>query len=187
MPTRRTDEELLASLIEVFRTHGYAGTTLAELEAATGLRKSSLYHRFPGGKEEMVAAVIAAVGDRIATDVLAPLSGDEPIRARIEACAERIAAFYGDGREACLLDTLSIGGSGGEAVQSELASAAGAWINAFTAAASEGGAPSADEARRRAIDAVVRIEGALVVSRVSSDPAIFQGVVADLARILLEG
>ncbi|TGQ06111.1 helix-turn-helix domain-containing protein, partial [Mesorhizobium sp. M00.F.Ca.ET.217.01.1.1] len=47
----------LPSIIgEVFREHGYEGASLALIGAATGLGKGSLYHFFPGGKEEMARA-----------------------------------------------------------------------------------------------------------------------------------
>ena len=53
-----TREEAIAQLSKVFRQYGYEGATLARLSAATGLRKASLYHHFPKGKEKMAAAVL---------------------------------------------------------------------------------------------------------------------------------
>ena len=75
MPERMPDEQLLGALSEVFRAHGYEGATLAKVSEATGLQKSSLYHRFPGGKEQMAKAVLDAAAARVAGHVLAPLRG----------------------------------------------------------------------------------------------------------------
>ena len=51
--------DVLPMLGEVFREHGFEGASLAAITARTGLGKGSLYHFFPGGKEEMAAAVLA--------------------------------------------------------------------------------------------------------------------------------
>ena len=48
-------EVVLERLLATFRDQGYDGASLAELSAATGLGKSSLYHHFPGGKVDMAA------------------------------------------------------------------------------------------------------------------------------------
>ncbi|WP_163777781.1 TetR/AcrR family transcriptional regulator, partial [Proteus mirabilis] len=53
--------DVLPVLAEVFRAHGYEGASLALISAATGLGKGSLYHFFPGGKEQMAAEVLADI------------------------------------------------------------------------------------------------------------------------------
>ena len=50
----------IPALAEAFREHGFEGASLAQLCEATGLGKGSLYHFFPGGKDEM-AEVVAAI------------------------------------------------------------------------------------------------------------------------------
>lgn len=56
--------------------------------------------------------------------------------------------------------------------------------SAIQAALTDAGLAS-DEAKRRAIDAVSRIQGALVVCRVLADPAPFAELIAGLADDLL--
>ena len=53
--------EVVDRLLAVFQRLGYDGASLAELSHATGLGKSSLYHYFPNGKEEMALAVLRNV------------------------------------------------------------------------------------------------------------------------------
>ncbi len=58
---------------EVFRRVGYDGASLEELAKATGLKKSSLYHRFPEGKRQMATEVLRFAGQWVKeniTDVL---------------------------------------------------------------------------------------------------------------------
>jgi len=54
------DDDLICKLTDVFRNVGYDGASLAVLADATGLKKASLYHRFPGGKEQMAEEVFKA-------------------------------------------------------------------------------------------------------------------------------
>ncbi|WP_367608525.1 TetR/AcrR family transcriptional regulator [Teichococcus wenyumeiae] len=53
--------DALPSLAEAFREPGFEGASLSILSKATGLREGSLYNFFPGGKEEMMEAVVADI------------------------------------------------------------------------------------------------------------------------------
>jgi len=58
-PTR---ERLVESTVELFRHQGYAGTGLKAILAAAQAPFGSLYHFFPGGKEELGVAALHAGG-----------------------------------------------------------------------------------------------------------------------------
>jgi TetR/AcrR family transcriptional regulator, lmrAB and yxaGH operons repressor len=179
-----SDAELFARLSLVFRDHGFEGATLARISQATGLEKPSLYHRFPGGKDDMAVAVLRHVGELFASEILAPLSAGGPLETRLRRTAAKIRAFYENGQRACLLDTLSIA-TATPTLRRELASAYLAWQNAFAAAARESGATPA-AATRRAQEAIIKIHGALVLARATGDQAPFQRAIAQLPAQLLE-
>ena len=181
-PPLVSEEELLERLTGVFRRHGYDGASLSVIAAATGLQRSSLYHRFPGGKEQMAAEVARGLGGHFGSQVLAPLGGDEPIEDRLAAVAQALLRFYDGGGAGCLLDVLTLG-SPGPATTEALAEAAHAWIAAFAAAARQAGSAPAD-ARRRAEDAVAAIEGGLVLARVTGDRKAFHRAVQRLGPLL---
>src|SRR5918993_4126488 len=108
-----SEEELLDRLTRVFQDYGYEGASLSRISAATGLERSSLYHRFPGGKDEMAEAVLSRVMARF-NEVLAPLRDRASLESKIKETGRRLAAFYEDGSVSCVLDTLSMqGGSRG--------------------------------------------------------------------------
>ena len=65
--------EVLRALGEVFRAHGYEGASLTLITDATGLGKGSLYHLFPGGKEQMAAEVLADIDAWFEFNIYAPL------------------------------------------------------------------------------------------------------------------
>jgi hypothetical protein len=58
-----------------------------------------------------------------------------------------------------------------------------AWIDAFTVIAKEVGL-TASKARLRAEEAVVQIEGSLVISRVSNEPAVFERTLKRMPEFL---
>ena len=53
--------EMLDRLMNLFRDKGFDGASLADISTATGLGKSSLYHHFPNGKEEIARQVLPDV------------------------------------------------------------------------------------------------------------------------------
>jgi AcrR family transcriptional regulator len=178
------DDQLLDRLTALFRDRGFDAATLQEIAHATGLQKSSLYHRFPGGKQQMATEVAVAIGAQFAGHLLAPLAADAPLRARLERVARNLAEFYADGRRSCVLEALSIGTVGGDAADA-LRTAAGAWIDAFTAVARAGGADRR-LARARAQDAIASIEGGLILARVTGDASAFRRTLARLPDLLLD-
>lgn len=177
------DHVLVDRLVEVFRRDGFEAASLATLQEASGLRRSSLYHRYPNGKEAMAVAVVAEVAGRFETDVLAPRSEPTPPGRRVRAIADRLDDFYAGGDLSCLLDTLSIADPPDELAQHVRATMA-FWIDVFAGLAREDGHPP-DTARRRARRAVASIEGALVVARASGDRSAFVEALDDLPDTLL--
>lgn len=177
------DDQLIDRVTALFRERGFDAASLTEISAATGLQKSSLYHRFPGGKQQMAAEVIAALGRRAVDDLLAPLAVAGDLRSRVELVARNLAAFYDGGRRSCLLDSLSIGTAGAESAAALQAVASG-WVEAFAGVAREAGA-SRKVALERAEDAVAAIEGALVLARVRGDTAAFRRSIKRLPDLLM--
>src|SRR4051812_37580057 len=57
-----TKARILGAAEELFSRHGYAATGLKSVLAAADAPYGSLYHFFPGGKEELGVAVVEAQG-----------------------------------------------------------------------------------------------------------------------------
>lgn len=175
--------ELIARLGQVFLGAGYEGASLAMLSRAAGLAKAALYHRFPGGKEEIALRVLDARAREMAEAVLGPLSAAGTPPERLAAMVAALRDFYEDGAGACLSDLFSVGGVP-RSVREPLAVGLEAWMAAIAAVLAEAGfAP--DEAARRAEDAVVRVQGALVVGRASGDTSVFRRLMERLVADLL--
>lgn len=171
------------ALIRAFRRHGYEGASLSALSQETGLIKASLYHRFPGGKEQMASAALEAAERHFRTQVLSPLVMDISHRRRLAKMIDRLKDFYADGRLACLLDTLSLQDSPKPVVE-RARETVKALISALTNFAQSGGLSSA-EAKLAAEEALVQIEGSLVLCRVTGETLPFERALRRLPNILL--
>lgn len=170
--------ELLPALGEVFREHGYEGASLAAITARTGLGKGSLYHFFPGGKEEMAAAVLAEIDAWFEREVFAPLRRPNDPAGAVAAMFGAVDSYFRSGRRICLVGAFALGDARdrfADAVRSYFA----AWCDALTAALRRTGRKPA-AARALAEDVVTGIQGALVLARAVEDHAVFARALARL-------
>ncbi|TWC77417.1 TetR family transcriptional regulator [Rhizobium sp. SJZ105] len=170
--------DAVASLAEVFREHGYEGASLALIGKATGLGKGSLYHFFPNGKEEMVQAVLVEIEQWFEDSVYSPLRDGDDANAAITAMLDETAKYFRSGRRVCLVGALAVTNTRdlfAQAIRRYFV----AWVDALQAALVRQGR-DAEQARLLSEDAVLSIQGAIVLSRALDDPAIFQRAIDQL-------
>lgn len=182
MPRQKINEvQLLDKLTHVFRLYGYEGASLTRLTEATGLKRASLYHHFPGGKEEMALAVLERGSQGLEAQVLTPLQEPGTPAQRVQHMAERLNKFYAQGQQSCLLDTLSLGEE--DSLHKPIQKAIAAWLKAMIQVAQEAGlAP--DVAEQRAEEVLIRIQGSLVFARTTGNTQPFQRVLKELPSLL---
>ncbi len=163
--------DVVAVLAEVFRELGFEGTSLNAITKRTGIGKGSLYHFFPGGKEEMASAVLDNVGSWFEQAVFAPLrdgSSDAPV----SAMWQNVGSYFQSGARICLVGAFALDASRDRfalAIQHYFSR----WIAALASALVRNGA-SEEEAARCAEDAVITIQGAIILSRALDDPEVFR-------------
>jgi AcrR family transcriptional regulator len=177
-------DEVVERLFAVFRQRGYAGASLSELSQATGLGRSSLYHYFPGGKEDMARAALDYLDGWVEGHLLVPLRGAGTPAERLARMMAELDRLYDHGRSACLLGAL-VHGEGRHLFQERLRSSFCALVAALAALVVESGVAPA-EAQRRAEEAMVRIQGSLVLSGGLDDDGPFRRMLAGLGALLLD-
>lgn len=183
MPRSAIDNDtLLDRLMGVFRRYGREGASLSRIAETTGLQRASLYHRFPGGKAEMVVAALKRADAHFGAYVLAPLAETGDPVGRVRKMAKRLGEFYDRGRKGCLMDTLSLGNES-EEVREHIERSLAAWRDAMARVAREAGLTDGD-AKRRAEEALVNIQGSLVVARGTGDGEAFDRSLEDLPSLL---
>ena len=177
--------ELMPELLELFRQQGYEGVSIAHVSKATGLGKSSLYHHFPNGKEQMAKEVLEYIHSALKQNFLAPLKAEGEPREKLAQMAQVVESFYDCGRKGCLIDGLTIG-EASDPFQIQVAQLLEAWIDAIAAVAIEAGL-NKKLARERAESALIAIQGGLVVARALRNYQIFKRVAKNLPSLILEG
>lgn len=154
----KIDREVVAdALVGAFRRDGYAGASVRDLVAATGLRSASLYHRFPA-KSDMAIAALDRAGEAFAAQIVAPLFGDGPAAERLAASAAGVARFYADGSLTCLLAVFALSDAP-PVVLAAVAAMVGSWRDALAATLTETHADPHAEAE----DRIAAVQGALIV------------------------
>jgi TetR/AcrR family transcriptional repressor of lmrAB and yxaGH operons len=176
-------EAYIPGLFQVFRRYGYDGATLSKIAEVTGLGKASLYHHFPGGKDEMVASVLDYSEAWLGENVLKPLASPGTAVERLRNMCDRVSDLYDGGSEPCLLAILQ-SGSGRDTTHGKVKSTLQRWIEAITDVLTETGMGK-KLARQRGEDAIMAIQGALMLSQGLDDPAPFQRTIAGLPQDLV--
>lgn len=164
-------DSLVAGVAEVFRKHGYEGASLSLISEATGLGKGSLYHFFPGGKEEMAADVIAHIDRWFETNVFAPLRDVHEPRVGIDRMLEATDLYFQSGRKVCLIGAFALDDARDHfAIQ--IKSYFGRWVMHLADALGRAG-HGQTEAIELAEETVAIIQGALTLARAFDDTAVF--------------
>ena len=176
-------EEVVERIMAVLRRTGYDGASLAELSKATGLGKSSLYHHFPDGKDDMVRAVLDHLEEALRVGVFEPLRARGAPQKRVAAMVAAIDQFYRHGHESCVLAQLVLGTTR-DRFRDRLTRIFTEWTAAVATVVADAGFSRA-VARQRAEEAVLRIEGALVLAGGLNDEKVFSRTLRSLSKSLL--
>lgn len=167
-PQKVQDEQMLDGLMSVLRSKGYDGASLNELAGAAGLKKASLYHRFPGGKQEMAEAVLDYLGAWVGRNIYqvlvdAAISTEQ----RLEEAISGIREIYGDGMEVCMYRSLSLD-AGIALFGEQIREGIGQWTEGFKRFGIEKGM-SKEEAEANADHTFIDIQGSLVLSKATGN------------------
>jgi TetR/AcrR family transcriptional repressor of lmrAB and yxaGH operons len=156
-------ERMVASAVSLLARRGLQSTSFSEVLEDSGAPRGSVYHHFPGGKDQMIGSALDAAGDR-AIELLDRKAGapaeeittwflhiwrEVLIRGRFEAgCAVLAVAVAADSPE--LLD--------------QTARVFRTWRRRLAELLEQGGLQAADAARFAAV-LVASSEGAVVLAR----------------------
>jgi AcrR family transcriptional regulator len=170
---------------DLFQRHGYNATGVKQIVAEAGAPFGSLYHFFPGGKEQLGAEVIRWSGARYAQ--LVDLFFD-PAPDVVSAVESFFAAAAGtlvetDYADACPIATVALEvASSSEPLREATADVFASWIDIVTDRFAQAGIAPA-RARDLAIATIALLEGAFVLSRAlrSTEPVLSAGATAAAA------
>lgn len=167
----------IGELALVFRRYGYQGATTKLLSDASQLGKSSLYHHFPRGKEDMALAVVSRTREVLFKELLAPLAPGISA-ASVARFTEGLYHFYENGQLGCIVATLSLG-EAPASVQEAVTELLDLWIDFIHALLEP--AP-----RETAVRVVSTIQGGLLLAIAGKKPDYLEGALNDVKGMLLQ-
>jgi AcrR family transcriptional regulator len=186
-----TRERIVNASAELFRQHGYTGTGVKQIVTAAQAPFGSVYHFFPGGKEELGAAAIQVSGELYAQLIPAVLDAAPDlvsgVRAFFAAAGEHLRdSGYTD---ACPIATVALEvSSSSEPLRLACAEVFESWVAAGSERFTDAGLAS-DSSRELAIGFLAALEGAFVLARAarSTEPLEVAGAqVADAVQRALD-
>lgn len=180
---RGTRDRLVDASAELFGRNGYAATGLKAILAASDAPYGSLYHFFPGGKEQLGAEAIRASGVVFRQLVESFFPEGVDVVAATEAFAIGAAAVL-EGTEyadACPIATVTLEtASGSEAMREASREAFESWLAVLELRFVESGIDTI-RARQLAVELFCAIEGAFLLCRASRSTEALQVVGASSA------
>jgi AcrR family transcriptional regulator len=164
-----TKDRILDVTADLFRQHGYTGTGLKQIVAGANAPFGSVYHFFPGGKEQLGVEVIRRSGQMYYELFEAVLEQEpDPVRG--------VAAFFAgaaevlretDYADACPIATVALEvASRSEPLRRATDEVFDSWITGAASRLAAAGVPP-DAARGLAVLVISTLEGAFVLSRAS--------------------
>ncbi len=176
--TSKNRNEITLQLAEIFREHGFEGTTLAVITKATGIGKSSLYHFFPGGKEEMADAVLSHINAWFQDCVFGPLADADSPSEGIEKMLDHVDAYFKSGRRLCIVGVFATSETR-DRFSTQVGQFFERWRDAIVATLGKTGLPD-EEVAAFALEVLVSVQGGLVVARAVDDCTAFTKTIAKL-------
>lgn len=192
MPRTRqiSDEDVLTRAAALFWCHGYAGTSLRDLMAATGLSAAALYHRY-GDKDGMFCAALEHYAEQNVAPRMGRLAGAARPLAALAAFFDDIVAVSADDpdRLGCLLvNTALDGGPMSEtartAAASRLAAIEAAFRQALDRAAQTGALPRGVDPALAAESLLAKLLAIRIFARLGADRDRLQRLAAEAQAIL---
>ena len=170
MPAQtQTRDRILDATAELFRRQGYTGTGMKQIVAAANAPFGSLYHHFPGGKEQLGEQVIRSSGEmyfRIVAGIME--AAPDVVTGMRDAFAGAAALLEAtDYADACPIATIALEvASTNEPLRQATADVFESWIEGGTAWFTTAGIkPKA--ARSLTIQFICALEGAFILCRAS--------------------
>jgi AcrR family transcriptional regulator len=162
-----TRDRILFTSAELFRRHGYAATGLKQVTAEAEAPFGSLYHFWPGGKQQLADEVLRTGGEFFLALYRQFVEGApdlvSAVRAFFAGAGETLRTTgYAD---ACPIATVAGEvASSDEVLRTATADVFELWLGAMTADLVEAGVP-ADRVRSVSLSTLAILEGAFLLSR----------------------
>jgi AcrR family transcriptional regulator len=160
---------MIESAALLFREHGYSGTGFRDVIEHSGAPRGSIYHHFPGGKEQLAADTVAWAAAVIERRIeRAAQNGDPVVALGMFVDAWREVLEHSNFRAGCPIVAVAAEAHAGSTATAAAAAAFARWQDLITRALLDAGVGRTD-ARRLATLVVAAVEGAILLCRARRD------------------
>jgi AcrR family transcriptional regulator len=167
--TSDSRNRMIQSAALLFREQGYSGTGFRDVIEHSGAPRGSIYHHFPGGKEQLAADTVAWAAAVIERQIERAAENGNPLVAlNIFVDAWREVLEDSNFRAGCPIVAVAAEADAGSTATAAAAAAFGRWQDLIAHALLGAGVGRTD-ARRLATLVIAGIEGAILLCRARRD------------------
>jgi TetR/AcrR family transcriptional repressor of lmrAB and yxaGH operons len=181
-------DKIVRATAELLRRRGYAATGINEIAELSGAPKGSLYHYFPGGKEQIAAEAVRYAGERVCATISDLARTHQSPADAVRAYGQLLGGWMAKSGfiDGCPIATtmLEIGPNDSAIVEAGRAAFA-SWAEGFADALRTSGVAAA-KAHNVARSAVMILEGALILARVERSAAAIETAAEQAANLFDE-
>lgn len=172
-PKTTQRDKIIRATADLFRRQGYAATGLSDIVEKSRAPKGSLYHYFPGGKDEIAAVAVRYAGEKVRRTLEDLASSTQSPGDLLRSYGKLVAGWMAESgfRDGCPITTAILE----TAPDKDDIAAAGkaaftSWFDILEARLTANGL-NKKRARELSRLAIMALEGALILARVEASPA----------------
>jgi AcrR family transcriptional regulator len=181
-PRTETKNRMLRSGALLFRQQGLSGTSFADVLEHSGAPRGSVYHHFPGGKEQFTAEATAYAG-RFVAGAMRGMSGDLHGLADAQVDLWIALLHETDFAAGCPIAAAALEGTSMPGARDAAGSSFQDWIGIVGEQLVERGVPESDS-RELAMVMLSAVEGALIMCRACRNTEALEAVREHLHDVL---
>ncbi|WP_109505298.1 TetR/AcrR family transcriptional regulator [Nocardioides speluncae] len=176
-------QKMIDSAIVLFRERGVAATSMRDIVDHGGAPRGSIYHHFPGGKQQLALEATEFAGDFIAS-LLDALAAEAP-----EAAVDKFVGYWRSAltekefQDGCPVASAAVSGTETPEARAAAGRAFGRWEDILARALTERGVPAA-RAGSLATLVIAAVEGALIMARAQRSDEPLRAVATELRGLL---
>ena len=180
-----TKETLVKSTSKLIRETGYHGTGVNDILSLTQIPKGSLYHHFPGGKDEIIEAALEEAAIEMALSFKHAMKGKKNAAEGLKAVLDLYIHEFNSSNHlnGCPLAAVSLDvSSENDSLRNTCSRLFEFWVDALSGYMEYKGVKG--RYREKAEMFLIRLEGALLLSRVQQSSRPLELAKKDLEFIL---
>jgi TetR/AcrR family transcriptional repressor of lmrAB and yxaGH operons len=177
-------ERMIESALVLMGEHGVEATSFSQVIERSGAPRGSIYHHFPGGKEQLIAEATRYAGDVVANLMTEAVEQhDDPVAA-VDAIIGfwRTVLYDSDFAAGCPVIAATLESEHSPAAREAAREAFERWEQLYTEMLTRAGVPE-ERARSLGSIAISAVEGAVILSRARHSNGPLERVVDELRKL----